>query len=85
MRRASDAGFATLSRALPFSLKRAAKQLHEHFRKYMEIEDLDAKTNANIQLMFQREEEEINKIENADELRLLPSDDNSEEDKDEED
>ena len=83
MRRASDAGFATLSRALPFSLKKAAEVLHEHFRKYMEVEDLDAKTAANVHLMFQHEEEEIGKIENAE--TLLPSDDHSEEDeKDEE-
>ena len=52
MRQNSDADFASLSRSLPFSLKAAASQLHVQFKRYMEIEDLDARTEANIQQMF---------------------------------
>ena len=71
MRQNSDADFASLSRSLPFSLKAAASQLHVQFKRYMEIEDLDARTEANIQQMFQHEEEEIGKLEDLDKS-LLP-------------
>ena len=41
--------------SLPFSIKKVARDLHEDFKKYLEIDDLDVALKNNIGIMFEAE------------------------------
>ena len=47
------------SASLPFSVKNVARDLHEDFKKYLEISDLDELLQKNLKIMFMAEQSKI--------------------------
>ena len=43
--------------SMPFSIRKAATQLQEHFNNFIDVDDLDQQTIGNIKKMFFLEED----------------------------
>jgi len=57
--------------SMPFSIRKAATQLQEHFNKFIDVDDLDQQTIGNIKRMFfiqQDKAEEVSLNSTDDEL-----------------
>ena len=52
--------FNSIKTEMPFSIRKAAAALHEHFIKFLGVQDLDQQTKMNIKMMFTAEQKLMN-------------------------
>ena len=53
-----------IQKEMPFSVKKAAKLLHEQFVKFMDVRDLDERTQINMSYIFESKQNSSSKSDN---------------------